>query len=177
MKEKISKYTKSNEVEDRLIGFNLILAIGILAFIFPGYLTHGNSDFLTKIIILLVCILFAAVAGLIYLPIIEFMSDIVEKDVFSLKFSIALLICAFNLTFFGFYLDNLSFLKYGFVILIIQIVVMIIIGYLKIPVTEKVQQKADKSVDIWVVLDKISIITGLINFIVWIFGLYLSTPK
>lgn len=176
-KKKILDYSNSSEIEKQLIGFNSVLALGTLAFIFAGFLTHGNSDFMGKIIIFFFCIVFAGVAGVLYLPIIEFSSGFVKNDIFGLKLSIAMLICALNITFFGFYLDNLLFLQYGFAILFIQIVALAVIGYLKIPVETKIKQKANDSLDIWVILDKISIISGLINFVVWGIGLFLTMNK
>jgi len=174
-KEKISVYTKSDKEEDKLLGFNVVLTLCSLAFILTGYVYPNSTDLFVKIFALCVFGILAAIASIPYLYLIEMITDLIKKDIFALKLSVALLICVFNLTFLGLFLNNQKFLEYGFFILFIQIILLIVIGFLKIPVHLKIEQSKTRGSSlgtlVWTILDKISIIGGVISLIIWIISL------
>lgn len=181
-KEKITVYTKSDKEEEKLIGFNVVLALCSLAFLATGYVYPNNTDLFVKTFALCVFGVFAAIASVPYLVLIEWISDLIDRDLFALKLSVALLICVFNITFLGLFFNNRFFLEIGFLILFIQLIALVIIGFFKIPVKNHVieseKQGSKLGAIIWTLLDKIAIIGGVISLLLWIYSIIpLILPK
>lgn len=174
-KDKISYYTKSDKEEEKLIGFNVVLALCSLTFLATGYIYPNSTDLFVKLFALCVFGVLAAIASIPYLVLLEWITDLINRDLFALKLSVALLIIIFNITFLGLFLNNKFFLEIGFLLLFLQLIALIVIGFFKIPVKLKVIQNKNENPSIgsifWIFLDKIAIIGGVISLIVWISSL------
>lgn len=166
----ISFYTNSDKEEDKLIGFNAILTLLCLDFIITGLLIPNSSQLVIKIIVLFIFgIVTAAICG-VYLYLVVMIANLINKDLFALKLSIGILIFVACLTLSGLFLPKQEFLEWGFILICAQIILIIIIGFLKIPVKVNIQksesQGSNLGIIFWNLLDKISIIGGVLGLIV-----------
>jgi hypothetical protein len=172
--KEISIYTNSEKEEDKLIGFNAILALLCLDFIITGLLLPNSSELVSKIIILFIFGIIAAAMCGIYLYLMVMIANLINKDIFALKLSIGILIFIVCLTLSGLFLPKQIFLEWGFILFCAQIILIIVIGFLKIPIKVNIQksesQGSNLGIIFWNLLDKISIVGGVLGLIVLLYS-------
>jgi hypothetical protein len=172
--KEISKYAQSESVEDKLIGYNVILTFFILTFLMTGYLLPGTSDVFVSIVYLFVMGLLAALLSYGYLRIIEIIVNLNSKNYFALKISITFLFFVVSVSLIGYLYNIKEFLNVGLALLIVQILVLIGLGFFKFPIKIQDNQEYGKDAGYWGLIGKVSDICGIINFIVWIGAILLK---
>lgn len=172
--KEISKYAQSEKVEDKLIGYNVILTFLVLTFLMAGFLLPGTADIFSSIIYLFVSGIFAAILSYGYLRIIEIITNLSSKNYFALKISITLLFFIVSISLIGFLYHFKELLNIGFALLIVQILVLTGLGYYKYPISGPDNREYRKDANHWALVGKISDICGIINFVVWIGAILLK---
>jgi hypothetical protein len=170
----ISIYTNSENEENRLIGFNAVLTLISLDFILTGALIPNSSDLVSKIVLLIILGIVSAAACGIYLYLVVMIANLAKKDTFALNLSIGILIFVACLTLTGLFLPKQIFIEWGLILILIQAILIIIVGFLKIPVKTNVEQSKIQGSKIWNffwnLLDKISTVGGVLGFTVLIYS-------
>jgi hypothetical protein len=170
----ISIYTNSEKEEEKLIGFNAVLTLISLDFILTGSLLPNSSELVSKIVLLFIFgIVSAALCG-IYLYLVVMIANLAKKDIFALNLSIGILIFVACLTLSGLFLPKQIFIEWGFILICIQVILIIVVGYLKIPVKKNIEQNkiqgSNLGIFFWNLLDKISIIGGVLGLILLLYS-------
>ena len=101
-------------------------------------------------------------------------ANLAKKDTFALNLSIGILIFVACLTLTGLFLPKQIFIEWGLILILIQAILIIIVGFLKIPVKTNVEQSKIQGSKIWNffwnLLDKISTVGGVLGFTVLIYS-------
>jgi hypothetical protein len=172
--QEISKYTTSEIEEDRLIGFNAVLTLISLDFIFTGALIPNSQDLVSKIILLIIFGVVSVAACGIYLYLVVLIAGLAKKDIFALNLSIGILIFVACLTLTGLFLPKQIFILWGFILILIQIILIIIVGFLKIPVKTNIEQSKIQGSKVWNffwnLCDKISAVGGVLGLILLLYS-------
>jgi hypothetical protein len=166
--KEISKYAQSDDEADKLIGFNVILAFLVLTFLIAGYLLPANSDLFVSIIYVFVSGIFALILSYGYLRIIEIIANLISKNFLAIRISITFLFFIVSISLIGFLYHLKELLNVGFALLIVQILILIGLGFVIIPGKSQRNQDTSKGADTWAWIGRTSDICGVINFIVWI---------
>lgn len=172
--KEISKYAQSEDETDKLIGFNVILTFLVLTFLMAGYLLPTNTDILVSIVYVFVSGILAAILSYGYLRIIEIIANLISKNYIALKISITFLFFIVSISLIGFLYHLKELLSVGFALLIVQILVLIGLGFFKIPGKIQTNQEAGQGSNTWLLIGRVSDICGIINFIVWIGAIVLK---
>ena len=165
--DEIAKFAVSEEPTDKLIGFNAILVFITLTLIILYHFVTNPQDLLNIIIFLCIGGIGAGIVSLGYVKFLAIVSKVVSQDIFALKVSISILFFDVSCVLIGFLFSLEPLVKIAYALLVIQLLAILILGFMKIPVEQKIIEKKNSSVGIWDLLDKIAIITGIINFMAW----------
>ncbi len=162
---KIQKLSKSSLITEKLSAINMILYLLILGIGITFYLTNNSSDVLALMIIFALSLLFSSISLLIYGPILEVVVNLSKNKVEGLRISIIILFIDLTLAIAALLYRNELLIKIALGLIGIQLIISIIGSFISIP-NGPIEDKKIKPSQIWNSLGKISIIVGLISFII-----------
>jgi hypothetical protein len=162
----LSKFAKSEKKEDKLIGFNGILFFLIVTLGIASGITTNFNEIFNILMFLALSALISAILTIGYLKIFDIISNTISNDEFAIKSAISLQFFSVSSMLIGFLYQIKTFINIGIILLLAQLIVALILGFLKLPVKTKIETKQDNKIDIWVILDRILICSGIINLII-----------
>jgi len=164
----IARYAISDNDGDKLIGFNVTLTFLILTLLIAGFLLNSISDMVVTIAYLFVSGIFAAILSYCYLRIVEIIANLISKNYIALKISVTFLFFIVSISLIGFLYHIKEVLNLAFALLIIQLLVLIGLGFVRIPDCIPTDQNVGQGTDYWTTIGRIADIFQIINFIFWI---------
>lgn len=162
---KIQKLSKSSLITEKLSAINMILYLLILGIGITFYLSNYSSDIFVLMVIFALSLLFSSISLLIYAPILEVVVNLSKNKVEGLRISITILFIDLTLAIAAFLFRNELLIKTALGLIGLQLIVSIIGSFISIP-NGPIKDKKVESSQIWNSLGKISIIVGIISFII-----------
>lgn len=133
----ISKLSASKKPADRLLVYNSIFVFLILTVVISFSLLNNNfKDIFLTIIIIVVSGIFAAILSRIHLFILEKIFEITHNSIIPHKFTIPILFLSFLVAIAGLIFYLKIAISISIVLIFVQLVVLLFVGYLKKPQTE-----------------------------------------
>ena len=161
--KELNKFTQSGKPSYRLMAMNAFLVVLVLTFNFSYGFNLRSSDILAQTINLIVMSIISAVVGLVYLKIIETVSNLVNGDEFAHNVAISILFFSVTSSIIGFFLNNELLINISRGLILVQLIAILLINKVKLPKLE--EKTSSQGIDIWTILDRILIISGIINLI------------
>lgn len=171
--KKVIKLAKSNDPSERILAFNAFLAVLVLAFSMSFGFIKDFKEMLSVILLFVVFTLLAAVVAIGYLKLLTAIKTMVHGDYFALKFGTALVWLAVMFSGLGFFFSIRGFIVAAVSLLLGQLLIVLFLGYLKIPVEQKAKERPS-SFSGWGLLNRIDLILGIISSLITIGGLIIS---
>jgi len=171
----LEKYTLSQNPIDKLLVCNALLLMINIAFLFAGnYLK--NFETISFIIYFLFGALFGAIILLGYVKILDLIKKVINNNYFAFNFSVAVLLISATFGLIGNILVQPIYLNYCLYGVITQLLGLLFFGLvIKLPVQEELAKKQNNVLIslFWNILDKISIVSGVISLIIFIINFFL----
>ncbi len=161
---KIKKFSESEFLIDRLMGFNVLVFSLVLGISITSWLRSGETQFdLAFFFILGFGLLLGFVGGYFYSFILEPIVNFSKKNLFSLRLSITLLFIGFSLSLGGLLFNSKISLNIGVFLIFTQLLIILLGGLFS--VTEGNQTRIQEA-DFWNILGKVETLITIGTFIV-----------
>jgi len=156
-----------------LIGTNALLFFITSTLLLGTLLAEGDTILLADVILLIFAAIICGAISYAYLKLVTAVSTVVSDDLFALKASVASLFIAVTLALFGLLFQAKGLQVAALVIIPLQLVLLLLLGFVKLPVEEHVAANPER-VTLWRVLDRINSIVGILSAIAWVVGAILK---
>jgi len=164
----LEKYAASEDAVDKLLALNALLFVVNFAFLFTGNFM-SKFETVSFVIYVIFGAIFGAIILLGYVPILDLIKKVIQKNYFAFNFSAAILLISASLGVVGAILTQEFYLRLALYGLIAQFMSLFVFGlFIKLPVKEELAKNITNNAWnlFWNVLDKISIVGGVISLII-----------
>jgi len=162
---KIQKLSKSSLISEKLSAINMLLFLSILGIMISFFLSAHSADMFVFLVILAISLIFSSISLLLYGPVLEIIVNLSRDKIEGLRFSIIILFIDLTIVIAGLLFSNEFIIKIAGVILGLQLLFIILVSFISITKKSIPDRRVEPS-KIWDALGKISIITGIISFII-----------
>lgn len=163
----IKKLSESSLISEKLLGFNSLMFVLIIAVNLMVWLNNSELFSLTGFVMFLLSLLFAFIISIGYSPLLNVVANFSANKVDSLRVGLIVLFIDFPLSVAGLLYKVAILTKISIIVIGVQIFLILlgsVLKYSKEPTEDVVIEPSD----IWGVVNKISAVCGIISFIITI---------
>lgn len=132
--KKIQRYGESDDPKDRLLAFNVLLFVLVLAVSFVWWVQSGSNLFsIPFAVIFPLAVVFAAIVGLGYFPVLEATSSFSGRNLSGLRIAVVLEASALTVGWAGLLFDTTNLVKGSLGLLALQFFVVLFAGFANLP--------------------------------------------
>ena len=170
----IKKLSKSALISEKLLGLNVLLFVIIMSINISFWLEKTADTFsLEFMVIFLVSIIFALILSLIYSPFLKIVANFSANKVDSLRVALMILFINLPLSVAGLIYHVNILIKISIGLIFFQVVLILFGSFIKYSKIPSQDVKVEPT-DIWKVINKVSIICGILSFIITIILIFLK---
>jgi hypothetical protein len=161
----IQKLSKSSLVSEKLSAINMLLFLFILGICISFYLSNYSSDMIVFIIIFVLSLILSSISLLLYSPVLGVVVSLSQNKIEGLRISIIILFIDLTLAFAGLLFKSDFLIKVSLGIIGLQFILIVLASFITLP-KGSIQDKKIEPSQIWGALGRISIISGILSFII-----------